>query len=48
MKVAEKSLDSTHYTFQTGFLSEVALYCFPEITSKDISFLYGRGGGHIL
>lgn len=48
MKVAKKSLDCTHYTFQTGFLSEVALDCFPEITPKDISFSYGHGGGHIL
>ena len=28
--MAEKLLDSTHYTCQTGFLSEVALDYFPE------------------
>lgn len=47
-EVAKNSLDCMHYTFQTGFLSEVALDCFPEITPTDISFSYGRGGGHIL
>ena len=49
-EVAKKSLDCMHYTFQTGFLSEVALDCFPEITRDQfpkLTFFLTQGNSQL-